>query len=107
MWQGLPLLQRTTHDLQAESNTWVLQDIDLLATYNKKREEVEDAAIYVKGNVIEWVGKTSDLPEKYKSASEVISLKDRVVIPGMVRSPSGRQFIYLCQWPCLYAKVDE
>ena len=61
-----------------------LQDIDTLATLNSKQEEIEDAAIFVKGNIIEWVGKTKDLPEKYQQADEIITLKDRVVIPGMV-----------------------
>lgn len=56
-----------------------------MATYNEKRDEIEDAAIYVKGNIIEWVGKTDDIPKEYLKADQVMSLKDRIVIPGMVR----------------------
>ena len=62
-----------------------LQEIDTLATLNSKQEEIQNAAIFVKGNIIEWVGETKDLPEKYQQADEIVTLKDRVVIPGMVR----------------------
>lgn len=61
-----------------------MQDIDVLATFDSDSNEIVDAAIYVKDNVIEWVGKTKDIPEKFQHADESLSLKDRVVIPGMV-----------------------
>ena len=61
-----------------------MQNIETLATYNASKDEIDDAAIYVKGNVIAWVGKTADLPQEYSTADEIISMKDRVVIPGMV-----------------------
>ena len=56
-----------------------MQNIGTLATYNASKDEIDDAAIYVKGNVIAWVGKTADLPQEYSTADEVISMKDRVV----------------------------
>lgn len=62
-----------------------MQEIDTLATFNDKGGEIQNAAIFVKGNRIEWVGQTKDIPEKYQTADQVVSLKDRVVIPGLVR----------------------
>lgn len=43
-----------------------------------------DAAIYVKANVIHWVGKTAELPVHLRHADTVVDLSDRVVIPGLV-----------------------
>lgn len=62
----------------------VAQDIFTLGTFNENLGEIDDAAIFVKGNVIQWVGKTANLPQQYSSADHILSLKDRVVIPGMV-----------------------
>ncbi len=56
----------------------------MLATFNEKEEEIPDGAIFVKGNVIEWVGSTADLPEEYSTADEVMSMKDHLIMPGMV-----------------------
>lgn len=64
----------------------VSQDIGRLATFSEFYGEIDDAAIYVQGNVIQWVGQTSLLPEQYQNADEVISLPDRVVIPGLVNT---------------------
>ena len=38
----------------------------------------------MKDNVIQWAGKTEDLPQEFSTADEVLSMKDHVVIPGMV-----------------------
>ena len=73
--------------LRKQTDMCMVQDIDTLATFNDKQEEIANAAIYVKGNTIEWVGQTQDVPDKYKHADQVISLKDRIVIPGLVSTP--------------------
>ena len=75
--------------LNALRKSFCPQDIDTLATFNKNLEEIQDAAIFVKGNVIEWVGKTADLPKQYSSADKTLSMKNRVVIPGMVDTVSA------------------
>ena len=75
--------------LEALRKSLCSQDIDTLATFNKNLEEIKDAAIFVKGNVIEWVGKTADLPKQYSSADKTLSMKNRVVIPGMVHTCSS------------------
>ncbi len=42
--------------------TLLAKNIQKLVTLNAELTEIEDAAIYVNGNVIEWVGKTSGAP---------------------------------------------
>ncbi|CAL5220779.1 g2846 [Coccomyxa viridis] len=68
------------------SGTILFKDIGMLATFNEKEEEIPDGAIFVKGNVIEWVGSTADLPEEYSTADEVMSMKDHLIMPGMVNT---------------------
>src|SRR5919106_128211 len=64
--------------------TLLVKNIHTLATMNAAREEIRDAAIFVRGNVIEQVGKTANLPA---SADEVLDLRGRhVVLPGLVNT---------------------
>lgn len=67
------------------TETVVYADIFALETLSDEIGEVRDAAIAVEGNVIAWVGKTSDLPDKYASARRV-SLENQVVIPGLINT---------------------
>lgn len=64
--------------------TLLLRDIEVLATMNDLLGDIRDAAVFVDRNVIKWVGETEDIPPEYASADCVLSLKNRVVIPGMV-----------------------
>lgn len=66
--------------------TLLAKHIQKLLTLNKDLGELDDAAIYVQGNVVQWVGATADLPKEYQAADEVLDLSDRVVMPGMVNS---------------------
>ena len=66
--------------------TLLAKNIQRLLTLNSKLGEIDDAAIYVKANIVQWVGTTADLPEEYKSADVVLDLSSRVVIPGMVNT---------------------
>ena len=68
------------------SRSLLVRDIQVLATLDAELGDIRDAAIYVQGNVIRWVGKSADLPEELSSADEVISLPDRVLIPGLVNT---------------------
>ncbi|KAK9829296.1 hypothetical protein WJX72_005009 [[Myrmecia] bisecta] len=78
--------------------TLLLQNIKTLATFNKDLGEIKDAAIYVERNVIQWVGRTADLPPKYQDADLVLCGKDRIVIPGLVNSHHH-------MWQCLTRTV--
>ncbi len=77
-----------------------MQDIGTLATFNRELGELQDAAVYVSGNVIQWVGATKDLPKKYQKADTVISLPDGVMIPGLVNSHHH-------MWQCLTRCVAQ
>ena len=66
--------------------TFCAQDISVLETLSQDIGRLSNAAVWVEGNVIEWVGLTEDLPPRFLSADEVISLADHVLIPGLVNS---------------------
>ena len=53
-----------------------------LATFTEQGE-LDDAAIFVRGNVIEWVGRDAELPSALSTADTVLELRDHVMIPGM------------------------
>ena len=64
--------------------TLLVKNIHTLVTMNGAREELRDAAIFVRDHVIEQVGPTASLP---KSAHEVLDLRGRhVVLPGLVNT---------------------
>jgi imidazolonepropionase-like amidohydrolase len=65
------------------SGTLLARDIRLLVTMNKQGEEICDAAIFVNSNEITWVGATADIPVEYSKADTIVSLPDRVVMPGI------------------------
>lgn len=64
----------------------LVRDIQLLATLDSTLGDIRDAAIYIEGNVIQWVGASNDLTEAHTKADEVISLPSRVVIPGLINT---------------------
>ena len=67
------------------TGTILLKHIQLLATHTELGE-ISDAAVYVEGNVIKWVGVTADLPADSQTADLVLDMKHRVVMPGMVNT---------------------
>lgn len=48
--------------------------------------DIWDAAVFIEGNVIKWVGQTSSIPSTFMSAKLEISLTGHVVIPGLVNT---------------------
>ncbi|GLC40556.1 hypothetical protein PLESTF_001011900 [Pleodorina starrii] len=69
------------------TGTLLIRDISHLATQNDELGEISDAAIFIRGNVIEWVGKMADLPpELSTSADRVIDGKGHVFLPGLVNT---------------------
>ena len=56
-----------------------------LATFTAQGE-LDDAAIFVRGNVVEWVGRDAELPAALSKADTVLELRDHVMIPGMSSS---------------------
>ena len=62
------------------------QDIAILETLSQDIGRLSNASVFVEGNVVRWVGRTEDVPPAFRSADNVISLPDHVVIPGLVNS---------------------
>lgn len=65
-------------------NTLLVKNIDHLATFDDARRELKDGALFVRGNVIEAVGTTSELA--HLSADRVLDLGGHLVMPGMVNT---------------------
>lgn len=64
--------------------TVLIKNIHTLVTMNAQREEIRDAAVLLRGETIEQVGRTIDLPT---TADEVLDLKGRhVVLPGLINT---------------------
>ena len=63
--------------------TLLVRNARLLVTMDAERREIADGAVFVRGNVIEAVGPSAELPA---SADTVIDARDQVVIPGLVNT---------------------
>ncbi len=50
------------------------------------RREIQDGAIWMRDNVIEWVGPTSELPGEFRHADQVINARGKLVLPGFVNT---------------------
>ena len=65
-------------------STLLVKNAHTLVTMNERREEIDGGGLFVRDNVIEQVGPTSDLPS---SADDILDLKGRhVVLPGLVNT---------------------
>jgi len=65
-------------------STLLVKNIHTLVTMDRDRRELRDAAIFVRDNVIEEVGLTSELPE---TADEILDLQGKhIVLPGLVNT---------------------
>ncbi|HEY0585850.1 MAG TPA: 8-oxoguanine deaminase [Pseudoduganella sp.] len=65
------------------TKTLLIKNARVLVTMDEQRREIDNGAIFVRGNVIEQVGPTSELPQ---AADEVIDAAGHVVIPGLVNT---------------------
>ncbi|WP_284079405.1 8-oxoguanine deaminase [Herbaspirillum aquaticum] len=68
---------------QATGKTLLIRNARVLVTMNEGREEIANGALYIRGKVIEQVGKTEELPQE---ADEIIDASHHVVIPGLVNT---------------------
>ena len=76
----------------------LVQNVTVLETLNKDIGQIRDAAVYVKGGVIAWVGPTRDLPQDLTAADTILSLSDHVVIPGLVNT---HHHMFQCLTRCI------
>ena len=63
--------------------TLLIRNARLLVTMDAARREIADGAVFVRGNAIEAVGPSAELPA---SADTVIDARDQIVIPGLVNT---------------------
>jgi cytosine/adenosine deaminase-related metal-dependent hydrolase len=63
--------------------TLLIRNARLVVTMDDRRREIQDGAVFVRGNAIEAVGVSSGLP---RTADEVIDARDEVVVPGLVNT---------------------
>jgi 8-oxoguanine deaminase len=64
--------------------TLLVKNIRTLVTMDAARREIDNAALFVRDNVIEQVGTTAELPQ---TADEVLDLQGRhVVLPGLINT---------------------
>ncbi|GIK58591.1 MAG: 8-oxoguanine deaminase [Chloroflexi bacterium] len=66
--------------------TLLVRNARLLITMNDAGEKILDGALFVRDNVIEWVGDTAVLPPHYHTADQIIDATDQVVLPGLVNT---------------------
>lgn len=64
--------------------TMLIRHIHTLATMDKQRRELNDAAVFARDGVIEWVGLQSECP--HESADEVLDAKRQIVLPGLINT---------------------
>ncbi|MGD1900429.1 MAG: 8-oxoguanine deaminase [Phormidesmis sp.] len=65
-------------------STLLVKNCHTLVTMDDERQEIADGALFVRGNVIEQVGLSADLPQ---SADDVLDLQGKhVVLPGLVNT---------------------
>lgn len=65
------------------TKTLLIKNARVVVTMDEQRREIDNGAIFVRGNVIEQVGPSADLPQ---SADEVIDATGHVVIPGLINT---------------------
>jgi 8-oxoguanine deaminase len=61
----------------------LLRNATVLVTMDDRRREIQDGAVLIKGNVIEAVGPTSDVPAQ---ADRIIDARGKILLPGLVNT---------------------
>ncbi len=64
-------------------STLLIRNATLLVTMDAQRREIAGGGVFVRGNVIEAVGPSAQLPA---TADEVIDARDQIVVPGLVNT---------------------
>src|SRR5688500_13791575 len=66
--------------------TTLIHHADCIVTMDPTRREIMDGAIFIRDNVIEWVGSADQLPLEALSADQGINARGRIVLPGFVNT---------------------
>jgi len=65
------------------TKTLLIRNAKVLVTMDDQRREIADGAVFIRGNVIEQVGATAQLPSE---ADEIIDARRHVVMPGLINT---------------------
>lgn len=65
------------------SKTLLIRNAAVVVTMDDARREIADGAVFIRGNVIEQVGPSHELPQ---AADEVIDARHHVVLPGLINT---------------------
>ncbi|MCO6059588.1 8-oxoguanine deaminase [Pseudomonas sp. MOB-449] len=65
------------------AKTLLIKNADLLVTMDGQRREIRQGGMFIEDNRIVQVGPSSELPQ---SADEVLDMKGKIVIPGLVNT---------------------
>ena len=65
------------------TKTLLIKNATVVVTMDDARREIADGAVYIRGNAIEQVGPSSELPQ---SADEIIDAHHHVVLPGLINT---------------------
>ena len=66
--------------------TILLKNARLLITMNDADENIADGAMFVRDNLIAWIGKSSEIPAEMQTADRLINATDKVVLPGLINT---------------------
>lgn len=66
--------------------TTLIHHADCIVTMDASRREISDGAIFIRDNVIEWVGSADQLPIEALSADQGINARGKIVLPGFVNT---------------------
>lgn len=67
--------------------TLLIKNAHTLVTMDTNRREITDGSIFVRANVIEWVGPTRDLPPSFADgADRTIHAQGKILLPGLVNT---------------------
>jgi cytosine/adenosine deaminase-related metal-dependent hydrolase len=67
-------------------STILIKNAALLITMNDERQTTTDGALFIRDEVIEWLGATSDLPPQRRQADRLIDAGGMVVLPGLINT---------------------
>ncbi|MDP2016015.1 8-oxoguanine deaminase [Hydrogenophaga sp.] len=70
--------------------TLLIHNATCIATFDHadpaRGRELKDASLFVRDNLIEWIGSASELPPALKHADETIDARGHLVTPGLVNT---------------------
>jgi cytosine/adenosine deaminase-related metal-dependent hydrolase len=66
--------------------TILVKNARLLITMNDAGENIADGAMFVRDNVIAWVGRSDEIPVGMETADRLITATDKVVLPGLINT---------------------